>query len=149
LLGQVEAIRNQGMFFMENLADRGLATVATRDIAAAAAKLLLDDSWSGQEGVPVVGPDDLSPDEMAQVMSEVLGRPVHFQQVSGEDHKATMLQYGVSEAWAQGVVDMVAAQNDGVYDAEQRTVQSPAPTSFRQWCEEVLEPAALASRARG
>ena len=143
LLGQVEVIKSQGMFFLANSADRALATVATQDIAAAAAGLLLDDSWSGQEGVPTVGPDDLSPNDMAQVISEVLGRTVRFQQVPGSDYKATLLQYGLSEAWAQGILDMVAAQNDGIYDAEAHVAER-SPTSFRRWCEGVLKPAVLA-----
>jgi len=48
ILRQVEAIRNQGMFFSPISGDRKLPTCATRDIAAVAAKLLLDPSWSGQ-----------------------------------------------------------------------------------------------------
>jgi len=91
----------------------------------------------------VVGPDDLSPNDMAQVMSEVLERPVRFQQVTGADYKATLMQYGITEAWAQGLVDMAAAQNDGFNDTEPRTSQSATPTSFRQWCQEVLKPAVL------
>ena len=144
MLNQVTAIKSQGMFFLANSGDRELSTVATRDIAAVAAKLLLDDSWSGQDSVPVVGPDDLSPNDMAQVISEVLERPVRFQQVTGADYKATLMQYGITEAWAQGLVDMAAAQNDGFYDTEPRTSQSATPTSFRQWCQEVLKPAVLA-----
>ena len=143
LINQVEAIKGQGMFFLANAADRALATVATRDIATTAARLLLDGSWGGQEVVPVVGPDDLSPNEMAQVMAEVLEREVRFQQVGGEDHKATMMGYGASEAFARGMADMTAAQNDGIYDAEQSTAKR-SPTSFRRWCEEVLKPAVLA-----
>ena len=76
---------------------------------------------------------------MAQIMSEMLERPVRFQQVTGADYKATLMRYGITEAWAQGLVDMAAAQNDGVYNAEPRTPQST--TSFRQWCQEVLKPA--------
>jgi hypothetical protein len=60
LLGQVEAIKSHGMFFLANTGDRKLATCATRDIAAAG-KLLPDDSWSGPDSIPVLGPDDLSP----------------------------------------------------------------------------------------
>jgi uncharacterized protein YbjT (DUF2867 family) len=144
LLHQVEAIKTQGMFFMPNAADRPLAIVATRDIAATAARHLADDSWTGQDTVPVISPDSLSPDDMAQVLSEVLERPVRFQQVDGEAYKATMMRYGTSGAWAQGLVDMAAAQNDGIYDAEQQALTAPAPTTFRQWCQEVLQPAVLA-----
>lgn len=141
LLNQVGTLKSQGTFFLANLADRPLATVATRDIATTAAGLLLDGSWSGQEVVPVVSPDDLSPNEMAGVMAEVLGREVRFRQVGGEDHKATMMEYGASEAFAQGMAGMVAAQNDGIYDAGAQTPRSS--TSFRQWCEEVLKPAVI------
>ena len=50
----------------------------------------------------------------------------------------------MSEAWAQGIVDMAAAVDQGIYNAEPRTPQSTTSTSFRQWCEEVLKPAVLA-----
>ncbi|WP_328303104.1 hypothetical protein OG389_34830 [Streptomyces sp. NBC_00435] len=40
--------------------------------------------------------------------------------------------------------DMAAAQNDGIYDAEQSALSAPAPTGFRQWCQDVLKPAVLA-----
>lgn len=142
LLNQLEAIKNQGMFFMPNTGDRKLVTCATRDIAAVAAKLLLDESWSGQDSVPVFSPDPLSPNDMAHVMSEVLERPIRFQQVSLSDIKATLMQFG-TEGWAQDYIDMVTAQNEGIYDNDFRNAQ-PAATSFRQWCEDVLKPAILA-----
>jgi uncharacterized protein YbjT (DUF2867 family) len=142
LLNQLDAITGQGAFFLANSADRTLRTVATRDIAAAAARLLLDGSWSGTGSMPVIGPDELSPNGMAQVMSEVLERPVRYQQVTGESYKAALLQYGMSEANAQGLVDLVVAQNHGIYDTGPRAAQ-PAATSFRQWCEEALRPAVL------
>ncbi len=144
LLNQAKAIAHQGAFSLANAATRPLSIVATADIAEAAAKLLLDSSWSGQDSVPVVSPDELSPHEMAQVVSEVMGYPVHFNQVSGEAYKAKMTQYGMSEAWAQGMVEMTAAQNQGIYDTEPRP--SPAPTSFRQWCKDILKPAVLANQ---
>jgi hypothetical protein len=81
---------------------------------------------------------------MALVMSEVLGRPVGFQQLSVADNKAAMMAHGVSEAWAQGVADMIEAQNDGIYGRPPRTPQAAAPTSFRQWCADTLMPAILA-----
>jgi uncharacterized protein YbjT (DUF2867 family) len=145
ILNQIEAIRNQGMFFSPISGDRKLPTCATRDIATVTAELLLDDSWSGQGSVPVLGPEDLSFNDMAQIMSEVLDKPVHFQQISGEALKARLSGDGMSEAMAQGMVDMMLAKNEGLDNAAPRTPQSTTPTSFRQWCEEVLKPAVLAS----
>lgn len=54
----------------------------------------------------------------------------------------------MTAAWAQGLVDMAAAQDDGIYDAEKAAAQ-PAPTRFRQWCEEVLAPAVRARAHQG
>lgn len=75
VLRQVELIKTQGMFFAPISGDLKLPTCATRDIAAVAARLLLDDSWSGYDSVPVLGPEDLSHNDMARIMSEVLRRP--------------------------------------------------------------------------
>jgi uncharacterized protein YbjT (DUF2867 family) len=141
VIRQVDAIKNQGMFFSPIAADRKLPTCATRDIAAVAVKLLLDDSWSGQGSVPVLGPDDLSHDDMAQIMSDVLGRPVRFQQIPREAYKAGLTEHGMSEAMAQATLDMMVAKDNGIDNAEPRTPESTTPTSFRRWCEDVLEPA--------
>jgi uncharacterized protein YbjT (DUF2867 family) len=143
ILRQVELIKNQGMFVSPIAGDRKLPTCATRDIAAVAAKLLLDPSWSGQDHVAVLGLEDLSFNNMAQIMSEVLGKPVRFQQIPGEAFKARLTGFGTSDAMAQATLDMMVAKNEGLDNAEPRTPQSTTPTSFRQWCGEVLKPAVL------
>ncbi len=144
ILQHIGPIRRQGMFFGTQSGDRKAPSCATRDIAAVAAKLLLDDSWSGQDSVPVLGPEDLSFNDMAQIMSEVLDRPVQYQQLPPEDYKAMIMQHGITEAYALGIVDNQLQVNQGIYNAEPRTSQSTTPTSFRQWCEEALKPAILA-----
>jgi len=143
ILRQLELIRSQGMFVSPIAGDRKLPTVATRDIAAAAATWLLDPTWHGQGSVPILGPEDLSFDDMAQIMSEVLGKPVRFQHIAGEAYKTRLTERGMSDAMAQGTVDMLAAKDAGLDNAEPRTPQSTTPTSFHQWCEDVLKPAVL------
>jgi uncharacterized protein YbjT (DUF2867 family) len=147
ILRQAEVIKSQGVFVSPIAGDRKLPTCAIRDIATAAATLLLDPSWTGQGTVPVLGPEDLSFNDMAQIMSDVLGKPVRFQQIPPEAYKARLTERGMSEAMAQGMVDMAAAKNAGLDNAEPRTPQSTTPTSFRQWCEEVLKPAVLVNSA--
>ncbi|MFI6587395.1 NAD(P)H-binding protein [Embleya sp. NPDC050493] len=142
LLGQAESIRDAGMFFLALTRDRVLRTCTTGDIAATAARLLLDDTWTGQEDVPVVGPDDLSPDGMAQVASEVLGRAIRVHRTGSADYKATAMRHGTSEAWAQGLADMVTAIDDqGFYGIDAPSTPESAPTDFRRWCHDVLKPA--------
>jgi uncharacterized protein YbjT (DUF2867 family) len=143
ILRQAPSIRNQGLFFSPISGDRKAPSCATRDIAAVAARLLLDRSWSGQDGVPVLGPEDLSFNDMAQVMSDVLRKPVLFQQITFEAYRARFIEFGMSEAMAQGMTDMAAAKNSGLDNAEPRTPDNTTPTTFRQWCEDVLKPAVL------
>jgi uncharacterized protein YbjT (DUF2867 family) len=143
ILRQTGSIKSQGMFFSPTPGDHKAPTCAIRDIAAAGARLLLDDTWSGVGSVPVLGPEDLSFNDMAQIMSEVLRRPIRFQQIPVEAFTATLTGHGMSEAMAQGMADMITAKNEGLDNAEPRTPESTTPTDFRQWCEEVLKPAVL------
>jgi len=110
---QTRMIKERGVFSGVTSPYLKAPTVATRDIAAVAARLLLDPTWTGQEEVPVLGPEDLSGNDMAAILSEVLGTPV------------------------------MIAKDQGLDNAEPRTPQSTTPTSFRQWCEEALKPAVM------
>ena len=142
-LTQLEPIKHQGMFFAPFPPDFKTRFVATRDIAASGAHLLLDKSWTGQGGLAVLGPEDLSHNDLAAIMTEVLQKPIRFQQIPGEALKAQMVQHGANPVLAQGLVDMFAAKANGLDNAEPRTAENTTPTSFRQWCEEVLKPAVL------
>jgi uncharacterized protein YbjT (DUF2867 family) len=139
LLRQVESIRNHGTFFLPISGDLKQPSACTRDIAATAARLLLDPSWSRVDSVPVLGPEDLSYNDMAEIMSVVLEKPVRFQQISTDALKARLLQAGMSDAMAQAYVDMWVAYGLGLDTAEPRTPQATTPTSFRQWCEQILK----------
>lgn len=143
LLRQAPAIKERGTISMANAADQPLPTVATRDVADAAAAVLLDTSWTGQARLPLVSPDNLTPDAMVEVISETLGRTVHYRQVPLADFQATLVQRGASPALAQDMADMVKAQNDRIYDAEPRDAH-PTATEFRRWCRDVLKPAVQA-----
>ena len=126
---QVESIKNQGVFFWPIAGDRKLPTVATRDIAAAASRLLLDASWSGVGEVPLLGPEDLSFNDMAEIMSQVLGKEVRFQQITFEAYKDRFVRLGMSDAMAQGYADMAWAKNEGLTTASsapRRTRRRPA-----------------------
>jgi uncharacterized protein YbjT (DUF2867 family) len=99
---------------------------------------------TGVGSVPVLGPEDLSQDDIARIMSEVLGTPVRYERQSLEDLGAKLADYRMADAFVQGMVDMIRAKDEGLDDGVQRTPETAGPTTFRQWCEEVLKPAVLA-----
>lgn len=138
---QAGAMKEKGMFFGPIDADRKLPWTATRDMAAAAARLLADDSWSGQEEVPLVGPEELSMNDIAAIISDVSDRTVRYQQIPWEQFKGQFLGRGATESFAQGYVDMYRAKGEGMDNAAAERATSRAPTTFRQWAEETLKPA--------
>ena len=80
---------------------------------------------------------------MARIICEVLGKPVRYQEMSMSDLKAMMIGRGASEGMAQAMVNMMVAKNEGLDNMVQRTAETSSPTSFRQWCEEILKPVVL------
>lgn len=142
LLRQVDALR-QGRMVGPLDPDKKAPQTATRDMAAAAARLLRDRTWTGQEDVPVLGPEDLSFREIANILSEVLGREVRYNQVPFDSFKGQLKGCGLSENFAQGYVDMMRAKNEGMDNVATRTPETTGPTTFRDWAEEELKPAVL------
>ncbi len=140
LLRQVEAITKTGVFSLPIDGDRKLPSAATCDVARVAARLLLDHSWTGVASVPVLGPEDLSYNDMARALSEVLGSPVRFERISNDAFKARLMGRGMSDAMAQGNVDMWIAKGNGIDNAVKRTPESSTPTTFRDWAWQVLRP---------
>jgi uncharacterized protein YbjT (DUF2867 family) len=140
LLGQVDGLA-RGVFGTTGRGDLAIPHAATRDIAAMAARLLLDRTWTGAGGVAVLGPEDLSYDDIATILTDVLGRPIRYQQVPVDAYVALFQKHGATEALARGVVAIHAAVDRSLYNAERRTAENTTPTSVRQWATEVLKPA--------
>ncbi|MFB7268222.1 NAD(P)H-binding protein [Streptomyces nojiriensis] len=145
LLEEADSIREHGVFTDTVAADRPAPLVAVADIAATAAGLLLDRSWTGVGSVPVLGPEDLSPHDMARIMSAELGRPVRYARESLDDLRSSMLAHGLNEAFVEGMVDMKRAKDQGLDSGVARSPQAGPATGFAQWCAQTLKPAVLAA----
>ncbi|HWD61043.1 MAG TPA: NmrA family transcriptional regulator, partial [Humibacter sp.] len=139
-LRQVPALAN-GTVSGTHPADLRIPWTATADIASAAARFLLDHTWTGQDSVGVLGPDDLSLNDIAQILTETLGTTIRFQPGDRTADKRALLAHGFSEAMAQSVVDMDIAAERGIYNLLPRTPENTGPTSFRRFAEEVIKPA--------
>ncbi|WP_406349508.1 NAD(P)H-binding protein [Streptomyces sp. NBC_00144] len=143
LLEEADSIREKGVFTDAVAADRKAPLVAVADIAAVAAGLLLDRSWTGAGSVPVLGPEDLSPSDLARIMTEQLGRPVRYERQPLGELSTTLVGYGLNEAFVRGIVDMKQAKDNGLDAGVARTPETATPTTFEQWCARTLKPAVL------
>ena len=91
--------------------DRKLPHTATRDTAVAAAALLRDRSWTGQEDVAVLGPEALSYADLAAIVSEVAGREVRYAQVPFERLEAQLVGRGTNPAFVRAYIEMLRAKD--------------------------------------
>ncbi|WP_070157016.1 NAD(P)H-binding protein [Sphingobium phenoxybenzoativorans] len=140
LLWQMPVLREKGLFFTPLPRDLALPACSVSDIASKAARFLLDDTWAGQEEIPVLGPENISADRMAEIMGEVLDRKIVCSPLSFETYEAMFVKQGYSAAMAAGMADMMRAKANSLDLGVARTHDTASPTSFRQWCETVLQP---------
>ncbi|MEV6396179.1 NAD(P)H-binding protein [Streptomyces sp. NPDC051907] len=141
LLEESDSIREKGVFSDTADADRKAPLVAAADIAAVAAGLLLDRSWTGTDSVPVLGPQDLSPNDLARIMTEQLGRPVRYERQPLDELHTALVGHGLTESFVRGIVDMKRAKDQGLDAGVARTPDTASPTGFEQWCARTLRPA--------
>ena len=140
-LRQIKAIKTQGVFSAPSKGDRKVTAVASRDVAIYAARLLLDSSWDGVEEVPMKGPEDISFNEMAETMADVLGKPVRFQETAMADLYAMLIGRGASEGMADATVALTTAKNERIDAMILGPTPLLTPTTFAEWCRDVLRPA--------
>lgn len=140
LFHAVTPIKMKSQFGTTVPAEVKIPWVATQDIAAVAIRLLLDKSWADQDSLGILGPKDLSYGDIAKVISEVLNKTVAYNPVPAAQFKATLRQFGSSEAAAQGLIDIYSTMKNGAFNRVERSAHTSSPTEFRNWCETVFKP---------
>lgn len=143
ILRQTASIRD-GILSGTLPGDRTMPWIATKDIAALAAGYLLDQTWIGQDTVDTLGAEDLSYEDIAKVLTDVLGRPVRYERGDRAGIKAFLIGRGFSEAMAQSVIDMDVAGERGINHTVARTAESTTRTTFREFAEEGFKAAVAA-----
>lgn len=139
ILRQAAAIGN-GVIPGTMPADFRMPWIATKDIAALAAGYLLDHTWTGQDSVESRGGEDLSYQDIAEILTDVLGTPVRYQRGERAALKQFLTGRGFSDAMAQSMMDMDLAGERGVNNAVPRTAGNTTPTTFREFAEETVKP---------
>jgi uncharacterized protein YbjT (DUF2867 family) len=141
LFNSIQTIKDAGSVFLPVRGSVSLPIIATRDIAAAAAARILDPSWTGRHVMGLHGPRDLSFDEMAQILSEGLGKPVNHVTVPPEAVKEGMMAMGMTAGSVDTMLELYSAIDTGYVTAEMpRSEETTTPTEFAVFVREVLKP---------
>lgn len=140
LLMDLDSIR-AGVLTTTHPVDRPLAWVAPLDIATVAATRLLSTDWHGVRTLGVHGPADLSFAQVAEILSDVLGRPVTAQQVGEQDQAQALAEFGMTSAQVDAILGMTRGFDDGFVPADPRSIATTTPTTLGAWAYEHLRPA--------
>ena len=137
-----------GYFFTNLLMDvdglaRGVLTTADdpdgarpwvdpRDIGDVAAARLLSRAWSGRVVQGVHGPEDLSWRRAAEILTDVLDRPVRVETVTDDDVRGALREAGLPPGAVEGIVGMTAGTRD-LTPEPARDALTTTPTTLATW----------------
>ncbi|HYW40885.1 MAG TPA: SDR family oxidoreductase [Terriglobales bacterium] len=127
-------INTQNAFYGSE-GDGRVSQIDIRDVAAVAAKTLTEDSHMGKT-YTLTGPEALMNREIAQILSDELGREIRYINLPPEQLKGALLSAGVPEWNADALLDLQRLYREGkaatvTRDAEQ--ILGRKPISFVQF----------------
>ena len=103
LLNFRPTIASQGIFFAP-VSQARISVVDIRDIGAVAARTLIEPNHEGKE-YDLTGPEALTHAEMAEQLSQAVGKPIRHVEVTSEIMRDALLKSGISEWQADGIVE--------------------------------------------
>ncbi|MCU0291168.1 MAG: NmrA family NAD(P)-binding protein [Thermoanaerobaculaceae bacterium] len=112
-LMSIETLKTAGATFLPVPGDARVPMVATRDIAAAAAAILLDHGWSGVRSVMLYGPVELSYNDLTAILTRELGKPVNHVQVTPGQAREAMLGMGLTPDMVSQYLELYEAFGNG------------------------------------
>ena len=134
-LDWAKTIREEGVFYFPT-GEGKIPAVDPWDVAAVAAVALTE---SGHEGraYALTGPEALSCGEMAEVLAEVLGKPVRYIDMPEKEARETMRKAGLPDYVIEGLIGtfaVVRAGRLGYCTKDVEMVTGRQPRNFEAWC---------------
>lgn len=130
-----------GKIFLPVSGTTRIAMVGTEDIGKAAAKRLLDPTWTGKSVLGLLGPADVSFDEAAAALGRGIGKEVSHVQVPEDQARPALLGMGFSEHVADVFLELMRSIESGLLrPAEARTPETSTPTTLESFARSVLTP---------
>lgn len=132
-----QSIREQGAWYGAGAGGRS-AWIAAADVAAVAAAALLAPEAHAGRTYELTGPEALSDAELAELVSEALGRPVQYVEVGPEGLRQGMAQWGAPEWMVQDMLFLEQVKAGGWAAATTQGVQQAlgrAPRAARAYVQ--------------
>ena len=114
-----------------------LGVIDPGDIARVAVTALTDDGHAGK-GYLLTGPEALTTREQVQIIAEVIGRPIDFQDVTPREYAQAAIQRGTPPEQARQMeaqYHVLRARRAVNITDDVENITAIAPGTFRAWCE--------------
>ncbi|MBC7131989.1 MAG: SDR family oxidoreductase [Roseovarius sp.] len=136
LLWQAGAIARDGVYH-DDLGGP-VAWIDARDIAEVAAEALTGPGHAGK-AYGLTGPEALGGAEIAEILSDVTGRPVRCVPLAAQDAKAAMMANGMAEEVAAAMVELASIAPKGYLAGIETTVSDVLGRPARRFRDFVAE----------
>lgn len=139
MLAQAANIKNDGKIVQPWPKDVPVALIDVRDTGALGARVLLDPERHNGKLYWFTGPSTTYGD-FAKVISEVLGKPIDYQELTLEQAEAGMTKRGMPDWLVAHLIAMARAGRNGAFSKEDtqpiRDIVGRAPIDTRQFVED-------------
>eukprot|EP01012_Entosiphon_sulcatum_P067042 TRINITY_DN9654_c0_g1_i1.p1 TRINITY_DN9654_c0_g1~~TRINITY_DN9654_c0_g1_i1.p1 ORF type:complete len:1004 (+),score=206.33 TRINITY_DN9654_c0_g1_i1:30-3014(+) len=141
--GNIQTIREQSKFYGPNKPDAKTGAISVRDIANAAAHILLERTKRHFNKTYRLNGIPYSNSDLAAAFSAALGRKIEYVQVPYEAAKQAMLAAGYLQDWqVDGVIELLRLQDEGHPLAcegspDYQEVTGSDPTNIADWVQSV------------
>lgn len=146
LLFDLDSLRN-GVVRVAAAVDYAQPWVDPRDIGDVAAARLLSGAWSGRHVQAVHGPEDLTLTQVADILTEALGRPIRAETTSDDAQRRSLRSAGFGEKQVEGMVGMSAVMRPDFVPEDERSIITTTPTTLAAWAHAHLRPLLRAESA--
>ena len=135
---QMDVIKNMGITGSSLAPDVSQPVVATKDIAAVAARRLSDLAIKGHSIEYILGQRNLTYTDITRALGKAIGREdLKYVQFSYEDAQKAMVEMGLTDNIAGLLVSLARAINDGtILSHYERTAENTTETSIEEFAKE-------------
>ena len=133
----IQGIQNQGRILLP-AGDSLVSFIDARDIAAAAGRLLVDDSL-GNVALDLSGGEALSHEQVAHILSEVLNKPIVYQDIPSVEFEESLVRAKVPPAYAHFLAHLFELIKTGLnarVSLSLKNLLGRDPITFRQYARD-------------
>ena len=140
ILAQARSIAARGVFSFPVPGHVPISLVAATDIADVVLRWLVRRDWNGIEDIGVYGPEDLSFEQAASVMEQILKQPVQYKEAPANQYVQSLFSKVANAEYAQSRSQLFVPLARGARSEKAGTTKTITPTMFATWVERELRP---------